>query len=79
MSMTGKDDPSLREYHARQRANQAVNEANAVRESVRGSRRAPGDVEEALEKAIALLDEGSVEEARDELARALRKLKKIRP
>jgi predicted ATPase len=72
------------EYHARQRANAAENEAGMAKQEagmagrqLSEARRAALEAREHLEKALALLDQDADQACRDEMTAALRALSQL--
>lgn len=69
--MNSPEPPGLSEYHARQRALDAENQAQSAAASASSVRRALREIEKRLEAALARLDEGDVSGARGEIRDAL--------
>ena len=65
------------DYHARQRANAAENEAGMAGHQVSEARGAVQEARKRLEKALALLDQDADPALREEVTAALRELTKL--
>ena len=68
---------SLAEYHARQRANIAVNKAAGTDRALSDARSKVRSVRARLEKALELLGEATDSAARQEIEAAITELKRI--
>ena len=72
------DERSLRDYHTRQAATAASNEAQVRRNALAQARAEMREVRESVKRAVEFLDRGAIAEAREELLSALAKLEKVR-
>lgn len=69
---------NLAEYHARQRANMASDEAASAQYALSNVRNRIRTAKGRLEKALKLLDEGTTAAARGEIEAVLADLEKLR-
>lgn len=76
--MTTSEPPDLGEYHARQRARMAEDQAQNAKASASSARRSLREIEKRLRAVLARLDDGEVSAARDEIEDALERLERVR-